>query len=56
MKLYWIGVRLVISFFLVWMGIDTGLWIVALLGLLVGLSALSEFFERLSRAVCAMRN
>ncbi|MCF8056546.1 MAG: hypothetical protein K9K37_07895 [Desulfocapsa sp.] len=55
MKLYWIVVWIVIGCLLIKLGIDTGLWIAGALGLLVSLSALSEFFQRLSRAVCAMK-
>ena len=55
MKLYWIIVRLTISFLLLKFAFDTGLWLVAGVGLLVGLSALSEFLERLTRAVHAMK-
>ena len=55
MKLYWLAVRVVMSYLLVKMGIDTGMWIAAILGLLVGFSSLSDFLLRLSRAVETMR-
>lgn len=55
MKLYWIVVRIVIGWLLIKMGVDTGLWVAAGIGLLVVLSALSEFFKRLTRAVYAMK-
>lgn len=55
MKLYWIAVRIVISCLLFKLALDTGLWLAAGVGLLVGLSASSEFFERLARAMNAMK-
>jgi len=55
MKLFWIVVRVFLGYLLIKMGIDIGEWISAVQGILVGLSALSEFFERLTRAVYAMK-
>jgi hypothetical protein len=55
MKLYWIIVRIIIGWLLIKLGIDTGWWIATGLGLIIALSALSEFFERMSRAIVAMK-
>ena len=55
MKLYWIVVRIVISFLLFKLAFDTGLWLAAGAGFLVALSALSELLQRLAMAVDAMK-
>ena len=55
MILYWIVVRIVVSVLLFKLALDASLWLAAGAGLLVGLPALAEFLERLTRAVCAMK-
>ena len=54
-KLYGIVIRLFLGFLLVKAGMGAELWVFTFLGLLIGLSASPEFFERFTRAVNAMK-